>query len=161
MTLLKLQKPGIPLPEPTPVSRPFWEGCARRQLRYQRCQACGHAEFDPALACRACGDGGLEWQVSAGRGEVYSHTVVWRPQTPAFTVPYAVVIVTFDEGFQLLTNLVGTTVDQVRAGLRVQVMFHDVGGGITLPYVEPEEAEFPERPAEPYAEADRSADRGN
>jgi uncharacterized OB-fold protein len=139
VTVLEAQQPGIPLPDPTPVSQPFWDGCARRELRYQRCQACGHAEFDPALACRACG-GGLEWRVSAGRGEVYSHTVVWRPQTPAFTVPYAVVIVTFDEGFQLLTNLIGTTVDQVRTGLRVRVTFHDVGG-TTLPYVEPERAE--------------------
>jgi uncharacterized OB-fold protein len=150
VNLLKPQKTGIPLPDPTPVSRPFWDGCARRELRYQHCRACGHAEFDPALACRACGDGHLEWLVSAGRGEVYSHTVVWRPQTPAFTVPYAVVIVTFDEGFQLLTNLIGTTADQVRTGMRVQVMFHEVGGGVTLPYVEPEKSRPDEGATEPY-----------
>ncbi|MGO8769738.1 MAG: Zn-ribbon domain-containing OB-fold protein [Mycobacterium sp.] len=136
-TVLEPQRPGIPLPEPTPVSQPFWDGCAAKELRYQRCQSCGHAEFDPAWACRACGADGLVWQVSEGRGEVYSHTVVWRPQTSEFTVPYAVVIVAFDEGFTLLTNLIGCRVEDVRVGLRVRVAFHDMGA-ITLPYVEPE-----------------------
>ncbi|MEW2355768.1 OB-fold domain-containing protein [Spirillospora sp. NPDC029432] len=137
MTVLEPQRPGIPLPQPTPVSRPFWDGCAAGELRYQRCGGCGRAVFDPAWDCRHCGSGALEWQVSGGRGEVYSHTVVWRPQAPEFSAPYAVVIVTFDEGFQLLTNLVGATVDDVRVGLRVRTAFHDVGG-ITLPYVEPD-----------------------
>ena len=136
-TVLEPQRPGIPLPEPTPVSAPFWEGCAAGELRYQRCQSCGHAEFDPAWDCRACGAESLVWQVSAGRGEVYSHTVVWRPQAPEFTVPYAVVIVSFDEGFAVLTNLIGCPVGDVRVGLRVRVTFRDMGA-ITLPYVEPE-----------------------
>ena len=68
---------------------------------------------------------------------MYSHTVVWRPQAPEFTVPYAVVIVSFDEGFAVLTNLIGCPVGDVRVGLRVRVTFRDMGA-ITLPYVEPE-----------------------
>jgi uncharacterized OB-fold protein len=63
--------------------------------------------------------------------------VVWRPQTPAFTVPYAVVIVTFGEGFQLLTNLVHATVAEVRTGLRVRTVFHGLGA-VTLPCAEPD-----------------------
>jgi uncharacterized OB-fold protein len=138
MTILRPQRTGIPLPEPTPVSGPFWDGCAVKELRYQRCSQCGRAEFDPAWVCRACGSDRLVWQVSKGRGEIYSHTVVWRPQTPEFTVPYAVVIVAFDEGFMLLTNLIGCAVDKVRIGLRVRVIFHDVGD-IMLPYVTPDD----------------------
>ncbi|MFI0354939.1 Zn-ribbon domain-containing OB-fold protein [Actinomadura sp. 9N407] len=136
--MLEPQRPGIPLPAPTPVSQPFWDGCAVGELRYQRCAACKHAEFDPALVCRRCRAGELEWQVSAGLGEIYSHTVVWRPQTAEFTTPYAVVIVTFDEEFQLLTDLVNCEVAEVRVGLRVRTTFHQVGGGITVPYVEPD-----------------------
>jgi uncharacterized protein len=138
MMVLHPQRSGIPLPEPTPASQPFWDGCAVGELRYQQCRICEHAEFDPAWACRNCGSDELAWQLSAGRGEVYSHTVVWRPQTPEFTAPYVVVIVRFDEGFTLLTNLIGCTVDDVRVGLRVRVAFHAVGDGITLPYVEPD-----------------------
>ena len=135
--LLQPQRTGIPLPTPTPVSAPFWAGCADGELRYQRCAACGEAAFDPAWACRACGSGRLEWQVGAGLGVVATHTVVHRPQSPAFTVPYAVVIVAFDEGYRMLTNLIGCRPDDVRTGLRVRVTFHDVGGGFRLPYVEP------------------------
>ncbi|MFE9328070.1 Zn-ribbon domain-containing OB-fold protein [Nocardia sp. NPDC052278] len=138
MTMLRPQHAGIPLPQPTPVSRPFWDGCAAGELRYQRCRTCGHAEFDPVWVCRHCGSDDMAWQVSDGRGEVYSHTVVWRPQTPEFTVPYAVVIVNFDEGFTLLTNLIGCTVEDVLTGMRVRGVFHQIGGGITLPYVEPD-----------------------
>jgi len=135
--LLQPQRAGIPLPRPTPVSEPFWAGCAAGELRYQRCDGCGHAEFDPAWACRACGSIHLEWEVSAGLGVVETHTVVYRPQSPEFTAPYAVVIVGYDEGFRMLTNLIGCTPAEVRVGLRVRVIFHPVGGGVWLPYVEP------------------------
>lgn len=138
MTVLEPQRAGIPLPTPTPVSRPFWAGCAEGELRYQRCPACGQAEFDPVWACRYCGAKDLTWAVSSGRGEIYSYSVVWRPQTPEFSVPYAVVIVALDEGFMLLTNLIGCETQDVRAGLRVRVTFHDVGGDVVLPYVVPD-----------------------
>ncbi|MHA3021738.1 Zn-ribbon domain-containing OB-fold protein [Mycobacterium sp. BMJ-28] len=137
MTILRWQTDGIPLPEPTVVSQPFWDGCVAHELRYQRCSLCGLAEFDPVWACRGCGGEELDWRLSGGRGEIYSHTVVWRPQTPAFSVPYAVVIVTFDEGFSMLTNLVGCLTEEVRIGLRVRVLFNDVAGA-TLPCVEPD-----------------------
>lgn len=138
------QREGIPLPVPTPVSQAFWEGCAVGELRYQRCAACGRAQFDPVWVCRDCGSDRLERQVSSGRGAVETHSVVWRPQTLHFTVPYAVVIVALDEGFRLLTNLVGCHVDQVRTGLRVRVVHHAVGS-TTLPYVEPDPHETEKR----------------
>jgi uncharacterized protein len=141
MTMLQPQQAGIPLPQPTPISAPFWDGCAAHELRYQRCSQCRHAEFDPTWVCRHCGADALVWQRSAGLGELYSHTVVWRPQTPEFSAPYAVVIVAYDEGFTMLTNLIGCQVADVRIGLRVQTEFHCVGGDVTLPYVTPDVSE--------------------
>ncbi|NKR63394.1 hypothetical protein GS486_07760 [Rhodococcus hoagii] len=44
-TLLAPQRAGIPLPEPTVLSKPFWDGCVAGELRYQRCTACGHRAF--------------------------------------------------------------------------------------------------------------------
>ncbi|MEV3964214.1 OB-fold domain-containing protein [Nocardia sp. NPDC050193] len=138
MTTLRPQPVGIPLPTPTPVSQPFWDGCAAGELRFQRCSDCGHAEFDPAWMCRACGGDALEWQVSGGLGEITSCTVVHRPQTPEFVVPYVVALVRFDEGFTMLTNVVDCTVDVVRTGLRVRTVFAAVGEGFALPYVQPD-----------------------
>ena len=134
------QRHGIPLPKPTEVSQPFWDGCARGELLYQRCYACRAAIFDPAVRCRFCGSDKVAWERSAGRGAVYSWSVVWRPQSPAFHVPYAAVIVDMDEGYQIISNVIGCEPDDVHVGMRLIVDFQDVGGGISLPYFRPEDA---------------------
>ena len=87
MTTLQPQTGAIPLPQPTMVSRPFWDGCKRGELLFQHCNACGGATWSPALMCCHCYSLDLQWQQSKGEGEVYSWTVVWRPQTPEFTGP--------------------------------------------------------------------------
>lgn len=135
------QRAGIPLPEPTVLSRYFWDGCAEGELRYQRCTECDHAEFDPTILCRACGTGDLVWSVSQGRGEVYSYSTVYRPQTPAFLGPYLVAIVNVDEGFQIISNIVGCQAQDVSIGMRVKVAFHDVDAGVVLPYFTPDSEE--------------------
>ena len=134
--LLVPQPPEIPAPWPSPVSEPYWAAARLGELWYQRCAGCGHAEFDPAAACRACG-GELGWARSAGLGTVSSYTVVWRPQQPSFVVPYAPAIVDLDEGYRMLANLVGCTVDAVAVGMRVAVEFHPVSDGFVLPYFRP------------------------
>jgi len=129
------------------VSQPFWDGCAAGELRFQRCGSCATALFDPTLRCRACGGADLRWEASAGRGTVGSWSTVWRPQTPAFTVPYVVALVGLDEGCDLVSNLVGCDVADVRTGLRVHVVFHGVRDGVVLPYFRPDDP--PRTPSSP------------
>ena len=81
----------------------------------------------------------MEWQRSAGEGSVYSWTVAWRPQGPSFQTPYVPIIVDMDEGWQLLSNLVGCEHDAVEIGMRVEVEFHEMEGDFTLPYFHPVE----------------------
>lgn len=137
MTLLVPQPEGIPTPTPSEMSRPFWEGCARGELRFQRCGDCGAATHTPAVICSNCCSANLSWEASSGRGTIYSWTVVWRPQTPAFVVPYAPAIVAVAEGWHLLTNIIGCEHDAVAVDQPVQIEFHPVGGGIHLPYARP------------------------
>jgi uncharacterized OB-fold protein len=134
MTYLDVQAAGIPLPAPTALSRPYWEGCQRGELRFQRCRACRRANFIPTYGCRECLCSNLDWEVSAGSGTIYSWTVVWRPQTPAFAVPYAPVIVELDEGFLMLSNVVHCHTDQLKSGLRVRVRFEHRSASAWLPY---------------------------
>jgi len=137
VTLLAPQPDGITLPTSTDVSRPFWDGCARGELLYQR-SVCGRIIWIPEAACRWCGSDEYTWERGAGRGEVYSWSVAYRPVSPAYHAPYAAVIVALDEGYRILSNLVGCDVDEVRDGLRVRVRFHAYDGGITLPLFEPD-----------------------
>jgi uncharacterized protein len=124
-----------PLPHASShVSLPFWQGCRSEELRYQRCEACGLANFPPTEHCRQCLSAELCWTPSGGVGEVYSWTVVHRPVTVEFEPPYAPAIITLDEGYQMLTNIVGVAPDDLAIGMRVRVQFHAVGPDVALPY---------------------------
>ncbi|MGA8372051.1 MAG: OB-fold domain-containing protein [Acidimicrobiales bacterium] len=137
MTRLGPQPAGIPVPHPSQWSRPFWDGCAVGELRYQRCASCGQALFNPGPICRRCRSRDLHWQVSQGRGTVYSWTISWQPPSPGFVVPYAPVIVDLEEGYQMLSNVVDCDTADVAVGLDVEVSFCPVAEGVSLPYFRP------------------------
>jgi uncharacterized protein len=115
----------------------FWAGCAARELRFIRCGACNRPDFPPAGHCRECLSTDLRWEVSAGLGVLYSWTVVWRAPTPDLRTPYAPAIVDLDEGYRMLTNLVGIDSEAITPAMRVQVAFTAVGGGHELPCFRP------------------------
>ena len=127
----------IPLPRPTSLSRPHWDGCKAGELRVQRCRECGGFVFIPQPLCTHCQSEALDWVASTGRGTVYSYTVVHRPPRPAFAVPYVVAIVELEEGWHMLTNLVDCRPEDVRVGMPVEVSFRALSEQITLPYFRP------------------------
>jgi uncharacterized OB-fold protein len=63
--------------------------------------------------------------------------VVWRPQHPSFQVPYAPAIVELDEGFWLLSAIIGCDHEDIEAGMRLGVEFHPASDDVTLPYFRP------------------------
>jgi uncharacterized OB-fold protein len=135
--ILRPQPVGIPAPQPSLASAPYWEATARHELLYQACERCDTVAQRPTTVCGACLDRSLSWRPSTGLGSLYSWTVVHRPQRPTFVVPYAPAIVTFDEGFRLVTSVIGCRPDELVAGLRVAVEFHPASDDIVLPYVRP------------------------
>ena len=135
--ILKPQPMGIPVGDPTPLSQPYWDACKQGQLVFQRCDDCGLILERPSTVCGGCIGRSLSWAPSAGTGELYSWTVVWRPQHPAFEVPYAPAIVTMDEGWWHVAAVVGCEPDALVAGMRLRVEFHPASADITLPYYRP------------------------
>lgn len=131
------QAEGTPLPRPTPLSAPHWQGCQEGEFRVQRCGDCDNWIFIPQPVCSRCFSEALHWTPTSGRGTVYSYTVVHRPQRPRFRVPYVVAIVEFEEGFYVLTNLIDVDPDAVRIGMPVEVSFVERSETITLPYFRP------------------------
>ena len=131
------QPEGTPLPRPTSMSQPYWDGCREGELRVQRCNDCQTHVFIPQPACTSCFSEALEWVATSGRGSVYSYTIVHRPQRPQFKVPYVVAIVELEEGFHMLTNLIGVDPDTVRIGMAVEAEFVERSEAITLPYFRP------------------------
>jgi uncharacterized protein len=137
VTMLQPQAPGIPTGGQSTAAAPYWEGCRQGALRYQQCAACGSINRKPGRVCAACGGRDLDWKDSAGRGRLYSWTVVWRPQHPSFQVPYAPAIVELDEGFWLMTAIVGCDHEDLHADMPVEVEFHPANDDVVLPYFRP------------------------
>ena len=92
-----------PLPEPTPVTAPFWEACKAHLLLLQQCETCGHIQFYPRSLCTACMSDDLRWRPARGRGTVYSYSTVHRALLPGFEedLPYVVAMIELEEGVRL------------------------------------------------------------
>ncbi|GAA1916628.1 Zn-ribbon domain-containing OB-fold protein [Nocardioides hwasunensis] len=124
-----------PLPQPSELTRPFWDGAVAHRLLHPRCDACGGAFFPPHAVCPACRAAAWSWQESAGRGTVHSSTVVHRAPQEGFATPYVLAVVDLDEGFELMTNVVGAGALDVTTGRRVRVAWQQVGDSV-LPVFE-------------------------
>jgi len=92
---------------------------------------------DAAHICWHCHGRDLAWEVSTGRGQLSSWTVVWRPQTPEFHVPYSVAIVRLEEGFEIVSSVVGCEPEELTGGMELAVEFHPASSEIVLPYFRP------------------------
>jgi len=135
--MLNPQPTGIPVGVPSSVTQPYWDECRRGQLVFQQCNDCGLILERPSTVCGGCIGRSLSWLPSVGTGSLYSWTVVWRPQHPAFQVPYVPAIVTVDEGWWHVAAIIGCEPDALVSGMRVRVEFHPATDGITLPYYRP------------------------
>jgi uncharacterized OB-fold protein len=127
---------------PEPDTLPFWEATKRHELTYQTCNACHEVIFYPRRHCTACGSLDTTWHVSKGEGTVYTFSVVVQSRNPAFAElgPYVLAYVDLDEGFRMMTNVIGVAdpVNTMQCGMRVRVCWQDQGDGqVSLPMFEP------------------------
>jgi uncharacterized OB-fold protein len=110
-------------------TRPFWEATKSHELRYQRCADCGTIVFYARQHCTSCLGHSLEWETSAGEGTVYTYSVVRQSYHPFFRSrsPYAVAWIDLDEGFRMMSNVVGVDdpTTGVQIGQRVRVEWED------------------------------------
>ena len=115
-----------PFPRPDRDSAPFWEGQRRHELLFRRCTACGAFRYPMTLLCLTCRSFDFEWAVSAGRGTVYSYTVVHHQAHPAFAVPYTIVLVEMEEGPRVVAQLRAAEGTPVNIGMPVRVEWEDL-----------------------------------
>jgi uncharacterized OB-fold protein len=128
------------LPEPTPETRRFWDGCKAGELRLQRCIDCdGGSYFPPRPFCPRCGSRRIEDYAASGRGVLWSYVINMRPRPDMGTQPYAIAVVKLDEGPQMMTNIVGCpqTPEALQLDMPLQVTFAPQTDDISLPFFEP------------------------
>ena len=124
-----------PMPEPTPVTKPFWDGLREHKVKIQYSPSAEKYIFYPRVLAPGTLADDLEWREVSGAGTLYTFTVADRPTAPpwADALPQFLAIVELDEGPRLSSELVDVRPDALRVGMRVQPVFEDhPDEGVTL-----------------------------
>jgi uncharacterized OB-fold protein len=127
------------LPQPTPETRHFWDGCRAGELRLQRCLACTHSYFPPRPFCPACGSRVVEVRPASGRASLYSYVINHRPRPDMGSEPHSIAVVTLAEGPRMMSNIVGCpqTPEALQLDMPLEVTFLKASDDISLPLFQP------------------------
>jgi acyl dehydratase/uncharacterized OB-fold protein len=117
-----------PMPVPTDISAPFWEGLKAERLLIQQCNACAHWVFYPRRHCPACLAHDLAWRDASGTATLYSYTVTRIATLPDFAdeMPQKLAVVELAEGVRINSNLVGLDESEIHIGMPLQPVFAEV-----------------------------------
>lgn len=116
-----------PFPEPTPVTKPFWDSLREHRIRIQYSPSAGKYVFYPRVLAPGTLADDLEWREIDGKGTLYTYTVAERPTAPpwADSLPQILAVVEWDEGPRLSTEMVDVDPADLSIGMRVEPVFCD------------------------------------
>lgn len=120
----------MPLPEPTPVSAPFWAALREHRIRIQYSPSSGRYVFYPRTLAPGTLADDLEWREIDGAGTLFTYTVAGRPTGPpwADALPQLLAVVEWEVGPRVSTELVDVAPEDIRIGMRLTPVFYDVPG---------------------------------
>ncbi|BDX31233.1 acyl dehydratase [Mycobacterium antarcticum] len=125
----------LPLPEPTPVSAPYWHALTEHRIVIQYSPSLGRYVFYPRTLAPGTLADDLQWREIDGAGTLFTYTVAERPTGPPWSgrAPQLLAVVQWDVGPRVSTELVDVEPDRIRIGMRVEPVFHDVPeAGLTM-----------------------------
>lgn len=127
-----------PIPEPDPLSKPFWDAAKTGKLVLPRCRDCNRVHWYPRWICPHCHSTDLEWIEASGKGRIHTFAVQhrafggWAEETP-FVTAY----IDLQEGDRMLTVLRGvdpTKPEEIKIDAPVQVEFEEASEDVHIPY---------------------------
>lgn len=111
-----------------PETAEFWSELAKGRFLIRFCRTCGEAHWYPRGVCPFCLGADTEWREGAGKGVIYSYSIMRRANPP-----YVMALVTLEEGPTMMTNVTGE-VDGLAIGRSVTLAPTPGGGGLVLPF---------------------------
>jgi uncharacterized OB-fold protein len=129
-----------PLPQPTPETQHFWDGCRDGKLLLQRCKDTGKAYFPPRPFSPYTGSRDVEVFEASGKAKLFSYVINHRP-AKGFEdeAPYAIAVIELEEGPRMMTNIVDCeqTPEALVLDMPLEVAFETATDEITLPKFRP------------------------
>lgn len=136
--LEKLKSLEVPGPTITAVTKPFWDGAARRELLIQQCSDCKKYVFYPRTHCPHCWSNNLDWKAASGKAQLKTYSIVHRPGGhPGWQAiaPYPVAVVELEEGPSMMTQILTDAPESLKMGDQLRVKFVEVNNN-WLPFFE-------------------------
>ncbi len=128
-----------PMPDPSGLYTPYWEGTRNEALKVQRNPATGIYQWPPQWIAYDTQTFELEWVDVEAKGLIYSWTRAWHPVHPVLKEagPYIIVVVELPDagGIRMLGNLLGDPRQKIVIGTAVEAVFehhNDVAHPFTL-----------------------------
>lgn len=109
----------------------FWDGTNAKELRIQKCGACGALRHPPGPCCPHCGAFDRQHIVASGLGTVFSFVIHRHPPVPDKELPIVLALIDLDEGVRMVGEVPG--IEDLAIGDRVQVDWQVVDDELTLP----------------------------
>jgi uncharacterized OB-fold protein len=127
------------LPNADLETQEFWDGCKNHTFLLKHCNACSRDHYYPRPFCPFCWSDDVAWKQAAGRGTLYTYSVVPVNDLPPFNerVPYVAAIVELDEGPRVMTNVEGVPHDELRIGMPLVVDYKPISDDVTIPIFRP------------------------
>ena len=126
-------------PRPRTFSKPYWDATREKKLLVQYDRRSGKYQFFPRATSIFTGHPDLEWREVSGKGEIFSYTIAHRARPPfQGHEPFAIGLVTLDEGVNVMANIVHCTAEQLKIRLRVKPFWAPLANGTHLLMFEPD-----------------------
>ena len=127
-----------PIPKPSPLTQPFWEGAKEGKLMLPKCADCERVHWYPRHICPFCHSMNIEWIEGSGEGRIYNYAV----QNRAFggwaeEAPFVTAYTDLNEGDRMVTVLRGVDASDptsIKIGSRVKVEFEQASDEIHIPF---------------------------
>jgi uncharacterized OB-fold protein len=126
-------------PKPRTFSKAYWDATRDKKLLVQYDTRSGKYQFFPRVNSIYNGRRELEWREVSGKGQVFSYTIAHRARPPfQGHEPFAIGLVTLDEGVNVMGNIVHCTREQLKIGMRVKPFWAPLANGTHLLMFEPD-----------------------
>jgi len=125
---------------PRTFSKRYWDGTREKKVFLQYDKKTGKYQFYPRANSIYTGRrSDIEWREVSGKGEVFTFTIARRCREPfRGHEPFFIVLVTLDEGVNVMANVVNCSLEEMKIGLRMKPYWHPLPDGTNLLMFEPD-----------------------